>query len=68
MKHANGFIWVEIGKVQSTDTTVSLRLSDDESENNAAEHVAKRFGIDRKFDPSKARAAFFRECDQQFAK
>ena len=68
VKHANGSIWVEIGKVQSADTTVSLRLSDDEFENNAAEHVAKRFGIDRKFDPSKARAAFFRECDQQFSK
>jgi len=68
VKHANGFLWVEVGKVQSADTTVSIRLSDAEFENNAAEHVAKRFGIDRKFDPAKARAAFFRECDQQFAK
>ena len=68
VKHANGSIWVEIGKVQSADTTVSMRLSDAEFKNNAAEHVAKRIGIDRKFDPAKARAAFFRESDQHFEK
>ena len=68
VKHANGSLWVEIGKVQSADTTVSMRLSDAEFKNNAAEHVAKRFGIDRKFDPAKARAAFFRESDQHFKK
>ena len=68
VKHANGSLWVEIGKVQSADTTVSMRLSDAEFKNNAAEHVAKRIGIDRKFDPAKARAAFFRESDQHFEK
>ena len=68
MKHANGFLWVEIGKVQSADTTVSIRLSDAEFKNNAAKHVAKRFGIDHKFDSAKARAAFFRKSDQHFKK
>ena len=68
VKHANGSLCVEVGKVQSADTTVSIRLSDAEFKNNAAEHVAKRFGIDRKFDPAKARAAFFRESDQHFEK
>ena len=68
VKHANGSLWVEIGKVQSADTTVSMRLSDAEFKNNAARYVGKRVGIDRKFDSAKARAAFFREGDRHFEK
>ena len=68
IQHKNNLLTITVGKVNGTETAVSIPLPDVAFQPNATDRVVKRYGFTKGFNPAQARAKFFKDSDARFLK